>query len=168
MSKDSVLMCSHFVHFLTDILSSNTTNPTRERNASSVTCVRMPRPQQSTWNLTCWFTLSRNLISVISVTRYDETKLVFHIIFTIIVLCLLAHNTIMKFGGCYYCVISQLAHSHLWIFLLQAFRQKQLLKRHQNLYHNPAYIPPMPREKTQECPECGKAFRHKGLFPLLF
>lgn len=44
----------------------------------------------------------------------------------------------------------------------QAFRQKQLLKRHQNLYHNPQYIPPMPREKTQECPECGKAFRHKG------
>lgn len=44
----------------------------------------------------------------------------------------------------------------------QAFRQKQLLKRHQNLYHNPEYIPPMPREKTQECPECGKAFRHKG------
>ncbi|CAL4127788.1 unnamed protein product [Meganyctiphanes norvegica] len=44
----------------------------------------------------------------------------------------------------------------------QAFRQKQLLKRHQNLYHNPTYIPPMPREKTQECPECGKAFRHKG------
>lgn len=45
----------------------------------------------------------------------------------------------------------------------QAFRQKQLLKRHQNLYHNPEYIPPMPREKTQECPECGKAFRHKGI-----
>ncbi|KAK8749224.1 hypothetical protein OTU49_015738 [Cherax quadricarinatus] len=44
----------------------------------------------------------------------------------------------------------------------QAFRQKQLLKRHQNLYHNPEYIPPMPREKTQECPECGKTFRHKG------
>ncbi|XP_045104046.1 transcriptional repressor CTCF-like [Portunus trituberculatus] len=44
----------------------------------------------------------------------------------------------------------------------QAFRQKQLLKRHQNLYHNPEYIPPLPREKTQECPECGKAFRHKG------
>ena len=44
----------------------------------------------------------------------------------------------------------------------QAFRQKQLLKRHQNLYHNPHYTPPEPREKTQECPECSKAFRHKG------
>lgn len=44
----------------------------------------------------------------------------------------------------------------------QSFRQKQLLKRHQNLYHNPFYVPPPPREKTHECPECGRAFRHKG------
>ncbi|CAB0009497.1 unnamed protein product, partial [Nesidiocoris tenuis] len=44
----------------------------------------------------------------------------------------------------------------------QAFRQKQLLKRHQNLYHNPNYVPPPPREKTHECPECQRAFRHKG------
>lgn len=44
----------------------------------------------------------------------------------------------------------------------QSFRQKQLLKRHQNLYHNPEYVPPTPREKTHECPECGRAFRHKG------
>ncbi|XP_060534733.1 transcriptional repressor CTCF-like [Cylas formicarius] len=44
----------------------------------------------------------------------------------------------------------------------QSFRQKQLLKRHQNLYHNPEYVPPAPREKTHECPECSKAFRHKG------
>ncbi|XP_043202952.1 transcriptional repressor CTCFL-like [Amphibalanus amphitrite] len=44
----------------------------------------------------------------------------------------------------------------------QSFRQKQLLKRHVNLYHNPNYIPPQPREKTHECPECGRAFRHKG------
>jgi transcriptional repressor CTCF len=44
----------------------------------------------------------------------------------------------------------------------QAFRQKQLLKRHQNLYHNPNYVPPQPKEKTHECPECGRAFRHKG------
>ena len=44
----------------------------------------------------------------------------------------------------------------------QSFRQKQLLKRHQNLYHNPAYIPTAPKEKTYECPECGKRFRHKG------
>lgn len=46
--------------------------------------------------------------------------------------------------------------------LFQSFRQKQLLKRHQNLYHNPNYIPPPPREKTHECPECQRAFRHKG------
>jgi len=44
----------------------------------------------------------------------------------------------------------------------QSFRQKQLLKRHQNLYHNPTYVPPPPKEKTHECPECGRAFRHKG------
>ena len=44
----------------------------------------------------------------------------------------------------------------------QSFRQKQLLKRHVNLYHNPNYIPPQPREKTHECPECGRTFRHKG------
>lgn len=44
----------------------------------------------------------------------------------------------------------------------QSFRQKQLLKRHKNLYHNPEYIPPQPKEKTHECPNCSKAFRHKG------
>ena len=44
----------------------------------------------------------------------------------------------------------------------QSFRQKQLLKRHQNLYHNPAYVPPPPKEKTHECPECSRSFRHKG------
>eukprot|EP00095_Tigriopus_kingsejongensis_P012704 snap_masked-scaffold22_size673200-processed-gene-5.2 protein:Tk12704 transcript:snap_masked-scaffold22_size673200-processed-gene-5.2-mRNA-1 annotation:"transcriptional repressor ctcf" len=44
----------------------------------------------------------------------------------------------------------------------QSFRQKQLLKRHQNLYHNPNYVPPPPKEKTHECPECGRSFRHKG------
>ena len=44
----------------------------------------------------------------------------------------------------------------------QSFRQKQLLKRHQNLYHNPAYVPPPPKEKTHECPECNRSFRHKG------
>lgn len=36
------------------------------------------------------------------------------------------------------------------------------MRRHQNLYHNPAYVPPSPREKTHECPECQRAFRHKG------
>ncbi|MCL4135170.1 UNVERIFIED_CONTAM: hypothetical protein GTU68_045697 [Idotea baltica] len=44
----------------------------------------------------------------------------------------------------------------------QAFRQKQLLKRHENLYHDPYYIPPVPKEKTQKCSECCKTFRHKG------
>lgn len=44
----------------------------------------------------------------------------------------------------------------------QSFRQKQLLKRHKNLYHDPNYIPPVPKEKTHECPECNKQFRHKG------
>ncbi|XP_043286134.1 transcriptional repressor CTCFL-like isoform X2 [Venturia canescens] len=44
----------------------------------------------------------------------------------------------------------------------QSFRQKQLLKRHCNLYHNPTYVPPPPQEKTHQCPECERAFRHKG------
>lgn len=44
----------------------------------------------------------------------------------------------------------------------QTFRQKQLLKRHVNLYHNPQYVAPPPKEKTHTCPECKKAFRHKG------
>lgn len=44
----------------------------------------------------------------------------------------------------------------------QSFRQKQLLKRHCNLYHNPSYIPPPPQEKTHQCPECERPFRHKG------
>ncbi|XP_076649632.1 uncharacterized protein LOC143357203 isoform X3 [Halictus rubicundus] len=41
-------------------------------------------------------------------------------------------------------------------------RQKQLLKRHCNLYHNPTYVPPPPQEKTHQCPECERPFRHKG------
>ncbi|XP_044009322.1 transcriptional repressor CTCF-like isoform X2 [Aphidius gifuensis] len=44
----------------------------------------------------------------------------------------------------------------------QSFRQKQLLKRHCNLYHNPTYTPPAPQEKTHQCPECERSFRHKG------
>ncbi|GAB6020448.1 hypothetical protein CHUAL_003141 [Chamberlinius hualienensis] len=44
----------------------------------------------------------------------------------------------------------------------QAFRQKQLLKRHRNLYHDPNYVPPTPKEKTHQCAECLRAFRHKG------
>lgn len=44
----------------------------------------------------------------------------------------------------------------------QAFRQKQLLKRHINLYHDPNYVPPTPKEKTHVCPSCDRQFRHKG------
>jgi uncharacterized Zn-finger protein len=44
----------------------------------------------------------------------------------------------------------------------QTFRQKQLLKRHENIYHNPNYIATTPKEKTHSCPTCNKAFRHKG------
>lgn len=44
----------------------------------------------------------------------------------------------------------------------QSFRQKQLLKRHKNLYHNPEYVAPQPKEKTHECSSCSKSFRHKG------
>jgi len=44
----------------------------------------------------------------------------------------------------------------------QSFRQKQLLKRHQNLYHNPDYQPPIPKDKPYECPLCNRGFRHKG------
>ncbi|XP_076056495.1 uncharacterized protein LOC143034394 [Oratosquilla oratoria] len=89
------------------------------------------------------------------------------------------HNKTHEGEKCFKCDLCQYAsissrhlESHMLIHTEQkpyqcdqcdlAFRQKQLLKRHQNLYHNPGYIPPTPREKTQECPECGKAFRHKG------
>jgi transcriptional repressor CTCF len=44
----------------------------------------------------------------------------------------------------------------------QTFRQKQLLKRHENIYHNPDYVATTPKEKTHSCPTCNKAFRHKG------
>ncbi|KAJ6633879.1 Transcriptional repressor CTCFL [Pseudolycoriella hygida] len=46
----------------------------------------------------------------------------------------------------------------------QSFRQKQLLKRHVNLYHNPDYVAPKPKEKNHKCPNslCTRSFRHKG------
>ncbi|XP_055843847.1 transcriptional repressor CTCFL-like isoform X1 [Episyrphus balteatus] len=44
----------------------------------------------------------------------------------------------------------------------QSFRQKQLLRRHQNLYHNESYVPPQPQEKTHSCPDCQRAFSRKG------
>lgn len=44
----------------------------------------------------------------------------------------------------------------------QSFRQKQLLRRHQNLYHNPSYVPKPPKEKTHSCHDCQRTFAHKG------
>ena len=44
------------------------------------------------------------------------------------------------------------------------FKKKHVLKRHQNLRHNPTYITPMPQEKTYECPECEMSFRREGNF----
>lgn len=44
----------------------------------------------------------------------------------------------------------------------QTFRQKQLLRRHQNLYHNEGYVPPKPQDKTHTCPDCKRAFSRKG------
>lgn len=44
----------------------------------------------------------------------------------------------------------------------QSFRQKQLLKRHINLYHNPSYVAPSPRPRKFECSECGRTFAHEG------
>ncbi|CAC5396633.1 CTCF [Mytilus coruscus] len=44
----------------------------------------------------------------------------------------------------------------------QTFRQKQLLKRHKNLYHTPDYSRPEPKEKTYECNSCDKSFANKG------
>ena len=43
-----------------------------------------------------------------------------------------------------------------------SFRQRQLLKRHKNLYHNPDYVPPAPREKIHQCTDCDKAFANRG------
>ncbi|XP_069113256.1 transcriptional repressor CTCF-like isoform X2 [Argopecten irradians] len=44
----------------------------------------------------------------------------------------------------------------------QTFRQKQLLRRHINLYHSPEYSPAEARDKMYECDECDKTFAHKG------
>lgn len=43
-----------------------------------------------------------------------------------------------------------------------SFRQKQLLKRHINIYHNPNYVPPKPREKRHTCPDCNRVYSSKG------
>ena len=77
---------------------------------------------------------------------------------------------------CELCPYSSIYHRHLDLHMLihtdqkpfqcdqcdQSFRRKQVLKRHQNLHHNPAYVPPPPKKKTEECPDCGRGFRHKG------
>ncbi|XP_045537725.1 transcriptional repressor CTCFL [Papilio machaon] len=44
----------------------------------------------------------------------------------------------------------------------QRFRQKQLLRRHENLYHTPGYVRPPSKEKTHSCHECGRAFAYPG------
>ena len=44
----------------------------------------------------------------------------------------------------------------------QSFRQKQLLRRHKNLYHTPDYTAPAPRDKAYECSECHRTFAHRG------
>ena len=44
----------------------------------------------------------------------------------------------------------------------QTFRQKQLLRRHQNLHHTPDYIKPVPKTKCYNCSECDKTFAHRG------
>uniref|UniRef100_A0A034VEX1 Transcriptional repressor CTCF n=1 Tax=Bactrocera dorsalis TaxID=27457 RepID=A0A034VEX1_BACDO len=44
----------------------------------------------------------------------------------------------------------------------QTFRQRQLLSRHTNLYHNENYTPPPKLKKTHNCPYCNRAFAHKG------
>ncbi|KAL3859331.1 hypothetical protein ACJMK2_009556 [Sinanodonta woodiana] len=44
----------------------------------------------------------------------------------------------------------------------QSFRQKQLLKRHKNLYHTTDYVPPTPKDKEHECLECDKSYANKG------
>lgn len=46
----------------------------------------------------------------------------------------------------------------------QTFRQKQLLKRHKNLYHTPDYSKPEPKEKNFDCTLCNKQFANKGNF----
>jgi len=86
-------------------------------------------------NPICWFILTKNLLS-----KFFEL--------TYLLLLLLWYFFLYYSSRCDECE--------------QSFRQKQLLKRHKNLYHNPEYIPPQPKEKTHECPHCTKAFRHKG------
>lgn len=51
---------------------------------------------------------------------------------------------------------------YMCTFCDQSFRQKQLLKRHENIYHNPDYVATTPKEKCHKCPTCKKTFRHKG------
>ncbi|XP_050076178.1 transcriptional repressor CTCFL-like [Anopheles maculipalpis] len=77
---------------------------------------------------------------------------------------------------CDYCPYASISMRHLESHLLlhtdqkpykcdqcaQTFRQKQLLKRHINYYHNPDYVAPTPKAKTHSCPNCTRSFRHKG------
>ncbi|CAG0886811.1 unnamed protein product [Cyprideis torosa] len=44
----------------------------------------------------------------------------------------------------------------------QCFRQKQLLKRHVNLYHDPSYKAPKPRQKKHVCEACDRSFANSS------
>uniref|UniRef100_A0A182J9F9 C2H2-type domain-containing protein n=1 Tax=Anopheles atroparvus TaxID=41427 RepID=A0A182J9F9_ANOAO len=77
---------------------------------------------------------------------------------------------------CEFCPYASISARHLESHLLlhtnqkpfkcadcsQCFRQKQLLKRHINFYHNPDYVVPTPKVKTHVCPSCPRSFRHRG------
>ncbi|XP_060599079.1 transcriptional repressor CTCF-like isoform X2 [Ruditapes philippinarum] len=78
-----------------------------------------------------------------------------------------------KCTECDYSAISQrhvdthmLVHSGLKPFECEdcdlAFRQKALLKRHRNLYHNPHYIHQDMKDKEPECKACEKSFANKN------
>ena len=78
-----------------------------------------------------------------------------------------------KCTECDYSAISQrhvdthmLVHSGLKPFECEdcdlAFRQKALLKRHRNLYHNPHYIQQDMKDKEPECKACEKSFANKN------
>lgn len=78
-----------------------------------------------------------------------------------------------KCPECDYSAISQrhvdthmLVHSGLKPFECEecdlAFRQKTLLKRHRNIYHNPSYVPQDTKDKGQECKACEKTFANKS------
>jgi uncharacterized C2H2 Zn-finger protein len=119
--------------------------------------------------------LIANVCSRINVTLFLLHGINFCIPFVLLQLHSKTHEG-EKCFKCDLCAYASISQRHLESHMLihtdqkpyqcdqcdQCFRQKQLLRRHQNLYHNPDYVPPPPGEKRHECPECGKPFRHKG------